>query len=229
MTDLEKYLALMKQHPHLFHNPPDASIIRIVSDRDLIEEEQSRLRESLRKGGKPEEWIDIGLLVEDPWFLVIRDLVKFPNGRYGGYIRFVNRKSLEGGFGVVLLTIQEGKILLLRHFRHDDRSWHWEFPRGFGEPGLSAEDNARKELEEEVGAFRVRLTRLGEETVGKGGTTFFFAELPPGETISPVVDEGINSIRWLALPDLETWIAEGRVGDIFSLKAYLLAKLRGKI
>lgn len=68
------------------------------------------------------QWIDIGILAEDQWFYVMRDVVEFPDGRVGGYIRWVNRKSEEGsGFNSVLMCVQGDRVLMLRKFRHEER------------------------------------------------------------------------------------------------------------
>ena len=104
----------------------------------------------LRKRGPP-HWYDIGVISEDSWTIVLRDLVKTISGTYTGYIRMLNRKSqLErNGKDVVILVQVEGTYLILKHFRHDDRLYHWECPRGFGESDLTAEENARKEIMED--------------------------------------------------------------------------------
>lgn len=140
MPPLEKYLTLIKQQPKLFANTGELGEIKIITDENRIHAEQKKIRSRLKKEGKPSCWIDIGVLAEDQWFYVLRDLVEFPNGRVGGYVRWINRKSEEGGgFNSVLMCMQGNKVLLIRKFRHEERNWSWEFPRGFGEPGLSAE------------------------------------------------------------------------------------------
>lgn len=229
MDRFQKYFDLMQENHSIFQNPGGEGVIRIIEDPDEIQKEQQRIALELRKQGKPVSWIEIGVLVDDPWFYVIRDLVEFPDGKVGGYIRLINRKNLEGGFGVVLLVVQGGKSLLLKHFRHNDRRWYWEFPRGFGEPGLSAEENAHEELMEEIGVTDALLTELGVEREGKGGDVFFYVELPVGEKVTLNRDEGISEMRWLSFQELEEWIVAGKVYDRFTLKAYLLAKIKGLI
>lgn len=96
-------------------------------------------------------------------------MVEFPDGKIGCYIRWVNRMSEEGGgWNSVLLCMQGDKVLQIRRFRHEERNWSWEFPRGFGEVGLSAEKNARKELQEEIGVSDAKLTRLTKVKEGNG-------------------------------------------------------------
>src|SRR5215208_1244484 len=151
MDPLKKYFSLLQERPDLFRNTGEPGEIKIITDPQRIQAEQKRIQAELRAQGKPECWIDIGVLSEDEWFWTIRDLVEFPDGHVWGYIRDINRKSQEGGgFNVVLMCVQDDRVLLIRKFRHEKRDWSWEFLRGIGELGLSAEKNARTELLEEI-------------------------------------------------------------------------------
>jgi len=224
MEAFEAYLRLMVAHPELFRNSDEDGSIRIITDPERIRVEQDRIRGELRAAGKPEHWIDIGVLSEDEWCWTVRDLVEFPGGKVGGYIRSINRKSQEGGFNVVLMCMSGDCVLLIRKFRHDERDWGWEFPRGFGEAGLSAEENARKELEEEIGVQPVRLIKLTEVREGKGGTCVFCAQIAADAVIKVETGEGIGAYRWLPFTELDELVRQGKMNDWFSLWAYVLAK-----
>ncbi len=225
MNSLEKYFLLLKKQPELFRNSGDVGEIKIITDKKRILAEQKKIRAKLRKEGKPSNWIDIGVLAEDQWFYVLRDIVEFPDGRVGGYIRWINRKSTEGGgFNSVLMCVQGDKVLMIRKFRHEERNWSWEFPRGFGEPGLSAEKNARTELLEEIGVSNAKLTCLTKVKEGKGGTAVFLVEIPKGQKITLETHEGIAKYRWVKMTKLEQIVKKGQLSDWFSLWAYSLLK-----
>ena len=81
----------------------------------------------------PTNWADIGVLLSDPYIIVLRDLVEFPNKEKNGYFRIINRADFNSSKSVVVMPFYDGKILLLRQYRHATRSWHLEIPRGFGE------------------------------------------------------------------------------------------------
>jgi len=152
VDSLDKYFQLMQEHPELFRNPDEEGVIKIITDRERILQELAIIRANLQAEGNPECWIDIAVLAEDSWSLIVRDLVEFPDGHVGGYVRWLNRRSQEGGsFNVVLMRMRDDQVLLIRRFDHDTRDFGWKIPRGFGEVGLTAEENARKELEEEIG------------------------------------------------------------------------------
>jgi len=225
MDTLNKYIALMQDHPELFRNKGEKGEIKIITDENRIRAEQKKIRSRLKKEGKPSCWIDIGILAEDQWFYILRDMVEFPDGKVGGYIRWINRKSSEGGgFNSVLMCVQGDRVLMIRKFRHEERNWSWEFPRGFGEPGLSAEKNARTELQEEIGVSNAKLTCLTKVKDGKGGTAVFLVEIPKNQKITLDAGEGLASYKWIRKSKLEELVRKGQLGDWFSLWAYALAK-----
>lgn len=226
MNSLRKYLALVKERPDMFRNSGDVGEIKIITDEKRILAEQKKTRARLKKEGNPSHWIDIGVLAEDQWFYILRDMVEFPDGRVGGYIRWINRKSEEGGgYNVVLMCMQDDRVLMIRKFRHEERNWSWEFPRGFGEPGLSAEKNARTELQEEIGVSNAKLTCLTKVKEGKGGTAVFLVEIPKGQKITLEAQEGIAKYRWVKMSKLEQLVKKGQLSDWFSLWAYSLNNL----
>jgi ADP-ribose pyrophosphatase len=227
MDKFKKYIELMKIRPDLFRNLDQPGEIRIIHDPARILTEQDRIRAELRAKDLPEHYIEIGVLSEDKWFWVVRDMVEFPDGQVGGYIRFINRASNEaGGFNVVMLCVRGDQVLMIRKFGHEDRNWNWEFPRGFGEPDLSAEENATKELEEEIGVKPSRLTLLTLVKEEKGGTAVFYAELAPDQEIKVETGEGIATYRWVSLTELDELVRQGKLGDWFSLWAYALMKAK---
>ncbi len=221
---LEKYFALIKQYPKLFTNSGEFGEVKIITDKKRILAEQKKIRARLKKEGHPPEWIDIGVLSEDQWFYVVRDMVEFPNGNVAGYIRWINRKTQAGGFSVVLVCRQNGKFLLIKKFHHEDRAWSWEFPRGFGEPDLTARQNAVKELEEETGVKKAKLTHLSTVREGRGGLSIFLAEIDKGEKITTEIGEGITKSKWVSMSAMDTLVKQGKLQDSFSLWSYSLAK-----
>ena len=226
MDSFAMYLALMKERPELFKNTGDQGEVKIILDPERIIAEQKRIQAELRVEGHPEHWIDIGVLSEDQWFWTVRDMVEFPDGFVWGYLREINRKNQDGGFGVVLLCLKDNQILMIKKFRHDIRGWSWEFPRGFGEPEKTSEENARTELFEEVGATDAELELLAEVKEGKGGTAVYIARLSSTQEIKVDTREGIAGYKWVSLGELEEIISQGLLTDWFSIWTYALAKTK---
>ncbi len=222
---IDSYLTFAAAHPHLFDNT--AGQLEIVLDRETLISEQQKLYEKADRNGKPRHYYDIGIVAEDDYVVVIRDLVRFGENRYGGYIRTLNRSSTvaRAGKDVVVLAEYEGKFILLRHFRHEIRSYMEECPRGFGEAGLTAEENARKELAEETGLSVSLLRRLNHESEP---IAYFFAECKAEGTETVFrgdAGEGIDRISLVTREQLEKMIANGSVRDMYTIRAYLLWKI----
>ena len=224
-----EYLKFCKSHPLIFSNK-NASF-KIITDYKIITSWQSKKREELKREYVPLSRSDIGILIDDPYVLVIRDLVEFPNGKMNGYIRIINRSYLEGKQGVVIFPCYKDKILLLHQFRHATRSWHLEIPRGFGTPKISHSINARKEIAEEIGGSIANLIDLGmiHSNTGLEGHSvrLFFAELSSFN--NPNKSEGIDRIELVSKDVMESFIMNGKITDGFTIIAYTLANLKGYI
>ena len=197
----------------------EIKIILSFGDRTLNDR---AFRQNCVRKVEPENWIDIGILAEDEWEYVVRDLVVFPNGRIGGFRRNINRKKLEGGTGAIIMPVQGDKVLLLKHYRHKSREWFWEFPRGWGTPGFTAEENAKKELLEEVGLLPQKLVQVWRDPA----TVFFYAEMQRGEPHQQD-DEPIQKIELFTIKELDDLISSSKITDWFTILTYLTAKNNG--
>jgi ADP-ribose pyrophosphatase len=222
------YTELIQNHPELFRNPRDPLGLKIILDPERIREWQVERRQKLSSRREPLSWAEIGVLLEDPYYLVVRDLVQFPDGHLNGYNRILGRGDLAGGQGVAVLPVYEKKILVMQQYRHPTRSWEYEIPRGYGEPGVPAARQARAEILEEIQGKIGRLHSLGSVKENTGAVAYpvalFLAELR--EVGEPSRAEGIKKLLWLPVKEFERWIATGKISDGFSMAAYTRAKLR---
>lgn len=220
---------MIDEFPDLFSE--DNSLIRIIRDESFIQDWQRERKNLLIESNLPQEWADIGIVLEDPYNIILRDLVQFPNGRVNGYTRSIATASLRGGQAVVVLPEYQGKLLLLHQYRHAPRKWHYHVPLGYGEPNIPARENAKKEIEEETGAKVAELVSLGILFANVGfeaiPADLFYARID--RVGMPEVNEGIESFVLLTVEDLEKWIADEKITDGFTIAAYTRAKLRGLI
>ncbi|MFT2017385.1 NUDIX hydrolase [Streptomyces sp. 796.1] len=144
---MDRYDRLRTERPDLFVNSPDG--IDVLLDPAAVD--------AARRSAGPDE--PIGVVYEDAYVTVVRDVVRFPDGAHGLYLRVLPRAT---GPGVVVLPLTPaGRVVLVEHYRHATRGWHWEVPRGMGEPGASGADSAARELHEEIGARPADLVPLG--------------------------------------------------------------------
>lgn len=228
MYRLDRYSELVRTRPSLFKNDECAKSIRIVTDESIILEQQRMFYMEAEKQRKPSSWFDLGVLAEDEWVLVLRDLVIMPNGRYGRYIRSINKTSIANAAGndVVIFPVLGNEVVLIKHFRHEKREWVWEVPRGFGEPNLSPEQNARKELMEETKLGINRIIPIGgilhDNTYDN--VVYFYAETHGNVIIDE--DESIGGYLIVSIPVLREMILNGEIKDPYTIQAYTFCILR---
>ncbi len=226
MTMLEDYLTFAQAHPALFVNPPEAGF-QILLDKAQIQEAESQAAYWLKAKGLPTEWARVGIVYQDQYMMILHDAVCFPDGRLGIYPRMVG----DSAPGVIVLPIYQGQVLLIRCFRHATRTWHVEIPRGFVKKGFSSEENASRELEEEVGATVSRLVSLGHVYSNTGASAeyndFFYAEVEAYGEIE--AEETVVELLLIPLPEFERMICDNEITDSFTLTAYTLARAKGLV
>jgi len=221
-TCLERYFALVQQRPERFVNPP-GEIYEILLDRDRIEHARAEAERRRRHDKQPADDTRVGVLAEDPYLMLMRDAVRFADGSYGLY----NRLIVPGG--TALLPVLDGAIVLLHRFRHGTRTWHLEAPRGSFAGVGTHEDEARRELREEIGSDAIALVDLGalHSTTGclDEAHQLYLARI---NTVGqPDRHEAITALRILAIDEMERLIADGEITDGPTLALFLRARLRG--
>lgn len=223
MKNIAEYLAYARVHPEQFVNPPKGGFTILLVE-DEIHEAEAYMARKLEDKRLPAEWARVGIVYQDQYGMILRDAVRFPGGALGTYIRFI--PSVKGAPSVIILPMYQGRVLLMRRFRHATRTWHLEIPRGHGVRGLSGEENARRELVEEIGATVSRLISIGklEEGPGLSGepAELFFANVDLYGELNTF--EGITELLQVGVRELERMILESEITDSFTIIAYLYAK-----
>ncbi|MGN0834449.1 MAG: NUDIX hydrolase [Candidatus Spyradosoma sp.] len=203
--ELREYFDLMKTRPELFS---DSELIPIEKDIDKIR------RFSAQTG------IKIGVQYRSRYNILITDLITPPNMKPYVYERVV--PNVEGG--VVAVVKYKGKFVLLKQFRHSFRRFQNSFVRGFGEDGISPENNLLKEISEEIGGTVYRCIFLGETAADSGLTSavasVFLCELK--NVVQNTGCEGIEEVMLLEEQELLDWIGDGKINDGYTLAAYAL-------
>ena len=214
----QEYRKLMRSEPELFRNSGEQGEIRILTDdKEILQAERELRRE-------------IGIVYEDEYIRLVRDAVVFPDMSKGAYIRILPRRPESAA---AVLPVSGGKILLLRHFRHSLRKWMWEIPRGFGEHGLTPEENAEKELWEETGIKGIRLEYVGricpDSGMSSDQVSVFWAEFPSDYRLRKLDErEAVSEYRLVSWKELREMAESGEMIDGFTMSAVALAGLQGK-
>lgn len=84
-----------------------------------------------------------------------RELVELPSGK-----RFYRETVIHRGASAIVPVTSEGRIVLVRQYRHPVGEYIIEVPAGTLKPGEDPESCARRELEEETGYVADELIHL---------------------------------------------------------------------
>lgn len=106
------------------------------------------------------------------------------------------------------------------------RDFQYSLPRGYGETKLSAAENARKEIREELGAEATNIRYLGECVANSGlsgDRVSIYTCNVNNIQINPK-DEGIIAHILVSEAELNAMIQKGEINDGFTMSAYALYK-----
>jgi len=225
MDPLDRYLALMRERPALARNLDGG--ITVASDPQEIARIETAMAEQFAAQDLPREWARAGVFYEDPYIVLLRDAVVFPDGRPGLYHRVIARN--EEPTGVAVLPRYRGRYVLVRHFRHPGRAWHLEIPRGAVGADEDPVEMGRVEIAEEIGGTITAARRIGllhgASALMRHAVVLMFAELEAIGT--PALGEGIAEILLVTAAELEEMIGASRITDAFTVGAVYHARLRG--
>lgn len=219
--EIEGYFRLTEERPELFVQSP---LVPLCLDRHTM-------LEFVRQTGRR-----VGLVFDNRiYYQVLADLIGGERPYVYARIIYPQRRS-NGTVIVPVHTDEQGvrRFGVLQVFRHSLRDLSGgEFPRGFLAPGLSPEENARKELGEEFGVQpgQIRaMTLLGETRsdtgLSAGQVQIYLAELEGEVPRGTLAHEGIVGSFWLREEELRARLASGQILDGLTQSAYLLCKLK---
>jgi len=128
------------------------------------------------------------------------------------------------GSSVVLPVLPDGRIVLIRQYRHAAGQSLWELVAGHKDPGESFAQGARRELKEETGYTAQKVTKLLEVfpspgLLGEKMEVFLAEGLRKGRA-RPEDDEKITQ-QVLTLAEAKAWIRSGRIRDAKSIAGIL--------
>ena len=174
---------------------------------------------SKKKGARRAKVVSSELLFQGRVFALKRDRVIEPSG-----IEATREIVVHPGSVVVLPVLPDGRIVLIRQYRHAAGQYLWELVAGHKEPDESFLKGAHRELEEETGYTARRVRKLLEVFPSPGllgeKMVIFLAEgLTKGEA-RPEDDEKISQ-RVITLKEAERWIHAGRIRDSKSVAGIL--------
>jgi len=203
-----RYIELKQERPEYFEN---SKVYTIEFDSDIIKNFE-------KKTGKK-----IGVIYESSYNILVVDLVYNQAGKYFTYERLL--PAVKSGAVVCVPKIQN-RFILLKQYRHTLQNYQYAFPRGYADINCTAEENAKKELMEELGATATNLKCLGtiipDSGISGGEATFFLCEIDNYAIIPGY--EGIEDICIVSSYELTEMISKKEITDGFTLGAYAYLK-----
>jgi len=157
-------------------------------------------------------------------FAVDVETIRLRNGRDTEVAIVRHRPS------VVLIPMEDdGRIVMIRQYRHSLGREIWELPAGGLDAGESAEQAAARECEEEIGRVPTRIVRLGAfyPTPGYCDEEMIFFRVSglrapaPDSPHQPDDDEDI-AYRPLSLAEARDMVARGEIVDLKTAYALTL-------
>jgi ADP-ribose pyrophosphatase len=152
-------------------------------------------------------------------FTLKRDRVAEPSG-----IVATRDMIAHPGSVVVLPLLGDGRIVLIRQYRHAVGQFLWELVAGHKEPNESAVMGAHRELLEETGYTAGRVRKLFEYYPSPGllgeRMDIFLAEGLRKGKAQPEEDEKISQ-KIVTLREAEKWVRSGKIRDGKSIAGLL--------
>jgi len=171
------------------------------------------------RGTKTAQVLSSTMIYNGPVFGLRRDEVIEPSG-----VRATREVITHPGSVVVLPVLPDGRILLIRQYRHATRQYLWELVAGRMDPGETPNVAAARELIEETG-YRAKRFRVFLDVFPTPGFLeermfiLLAEELTVGEA-EPEEDEKIIS-RAYSRKQLDAMIGDGKLRDAKSIAGIL--------
>jgi ADP-ribose pyrophosphatase len=159
------------------------------------------------------------MIYQGPVFGVRRDEVVEPTG-----VRAIREVVTHPGSVVVLPVLPDGRIILIRQYRHATHQFLWELVAGRIEPGENPRRGAARELIEETG-YRAKHFRVFLDVFPTPGflEERMYILLAEGLTLGqaePEEDERIT-LKAFTRRELESMIRRGKLRDAKSIAGIL--------
>jgi ADP-ribose pyrophosphatase len=149
-------------------------------------------------------------------FSVEVERIRLPNGSEH------ERATVRHGPSVVLLPMREdGRVVLVRQYRHPVGRELWELPAGGVERGETPEEAAARECEEEIGEIPGAVSRLASlyPVPGYSSEEMIFFQLErlrhpqPGSRHEPDEDESIHA-QAFGVDEARAMVTRGEIVDL---------------
>ena len=155
--------------------------------------------------------------------------IRLPDGEV---LRDIHMVDFKHGASAVVPIGDDGRILLIDHYRFQTDTRGWEVPAGKIDKGEVPEQSAVRELREETGHRAESLKYVGRYHPSNGSSNqVFHVFVAHGITrIGEIEDTNeVSGLRWFTPPEVRALIAKDEILDGLSLTALCWAFTLGEI
>jgi ADP-ribose pyrophosphatase len=132
---------------------------------------------------------------------------------------------------VAILPIEDGRVILVKQYRHATGEILWEIPAGVLKESETPEEGGIRELQEEVGLCPLNLIKLGEIFVSPGYSTekiyLFYADRFKSNSLPKDKDEFIETGEF-SIEEFKRMTTSGEIRDSKTLSAFCLYLLKNE-
>jgi 8-oxo-dGTP pyrophosphatase MutT (NUDIX family) len=172
----------------------------------------------------PFQTLDEAIVYDNKWISVRHANIITPKNTEGiyGTVHFKN-------FAIGIIPIDnEGFTYLVGQYRYPLNEYSWEIPEGGGPLHLDILESAKRELQEEVGFFADKWTKIAElntsnSVTDEKGIIFLAQDLTPTTTAPDETEE--LQIKKLPLTEAINWAMTGKIKDAIALIGLLKLKI----
>ncbi|MCM1219109.1 MAG: NUDIX hydrolase [Lachnospiraceae bacterium] len=125
---------------------------------------------------------------------------------------------------MVIISKYNNQYVLIKQFRHAIGDYQLAFPRGYGEPDITIEENVKKEIFKELNTNAYKIEHIGT-VIADSGICGEKVNIVQCEVDKPNVDgvyEGITKFVLLSAEEIESLIKSKKINDGFTLSAWSL-------
>jgi 8-oxo-dGTP pyrophosphatase MutT (NUDIX family) len=175
---------------------------------------------------KPWQILNTTVIHQTPWLEFKADECETANGQKLTYT-YARRRD-EGP--LIIPEDADGKLWLVRQYRHPIRKILWQFPAEGKSPEEAWEAAAQRGIQEEIGKAAEQIIKLGEVHPDPGGmqqTAYFYLALNLYDQKAPTQHIHEDEIEQLeiakfSLAEIDTLIAKGEISDGWTLAGLFL-------
>jgi ADP-ribose pyrophosphatase len=165
-------------------------------------------------------------IIDHPFLRVDAQTIALPDGRVIPDWHWVHARD----YVIIVAVDEQRRVLILDGYKHGVGRDNWQVVGGYLEAGEEPLPCAQRELQEEVGLAADGWDLLGAYVVDAnrhvGVGSFFLAQgLRPVENL-PSDDLEQATLHWVALPEIQQALGDGRVGALAHATALSLALLK---